>query len=251
MMHTPATCALLLLAASAACSTSSSPQDAGVELSAIALSLEAGDTQAAFQELERLLDAGYPTPSDLLSDQRFRILRDDPAHRERLRDLLSDHARPAPIVMVDPSEPGMPLRFDLTVLDARSGHPLQGVHVLFTQVDDQGLYQPSDLDQKLISRNPRLFGFASTDPSGTVSARTIRPAHYHAHYDASEPAHIHFTLTMEGYRTWGGEILFEDDPRVDAEVRTEADRHGTPILKTTVAADGTLHASATVRLQQE
>lgn len=113
------------------------------------------------------------------------------------------------------------------------------------------LYQPSDLDQKLISWNPRLFGFCLTDADGFVFVRTIPPAHYHTHYDAEEPAHIHFTLTKEGYRTWGGELFFDDDPRVNQEVRAELNQVGTPIAKTSVDADGVERATVQVRLQRE
>ncbi|MGB0954033.1 MAG: hypothetical protein ACPG31_12500 [Planctomycetota bacterium] len=118
-------------------------------------------------------------------------------------------------------------------------------------MDQVGLYQPSDLKEKLISWNPRLFGYATTDKHGRVTVQTIRPAHYHAHYDAEEPAHIHFTATHPGYRTWGGEIFFTDDPRVTPEVRAESQRVGTPIMNLIRDANGALEAEVQIVLQQE
>lgn len=209
-----------------------------------------GDPAAALHRMELAFASGFPTPSEVLTDPVFRTLRDDPTWRPQLRDLMEGYAREHSMRMVDPEEPGTPLAMSMRFLDQESGEPLEGVHVKIVHVDHNGLYAPEDLDQKLISWNPRLFGFCTTDAEGTVHVQTIRPSYYHPHYDAEEPAHIHFTVNAKGYREWGGEIFFDDDPRVDDEIRRESRRVGTPIARTVPDEQGVLQTSVSLRLQR-
>ena len=141
-----------------------------------------GDSKAAVAALSAALDAGYQTPSDILSSTRFRRLRDDPIMRKALRNLMAKHPRPAIITMVDRDEPGVPRSLEIRIVDGEDGQPVEGVVVKIVHVDDRGLYQPSDLDAKTIQWNPRLFGYCSTDANGKVSIRSIRPAHYTPQY---------------------------------------------------------------------
>ena len=230
---------LLLLVSMAGCSAKqeAGPKTQGHQTVAVPTSLEGAysaltgaDFRTVLTLLEESFASGYPTPSEVLADPAFRPLRDDPQWRPQLHDLLAGVARESSIRMVDPEEPGTPLALTLRILDGPTGDPVQGVHVKFVHVDHRGLYAPNDLDQKLVSWNPRLFGFCTTD--------------------ADEPAHIPFTVNKEGYREWGGEIFFDDDPRGDAAVRSESRRAGTPIAATTLDEHGVLQTSVTLRLQQ-
>jgi protocatechuate 3,4-dioxygenase beta subunit len=209
-----------------------------------------GDRKAALAALSTALDAGYQTPSSILSSTRFRPLRDEPIMRKALRNVMAKHPRPAVITMVDRDEPGVPLSLELRIVDGEDGQPVEGVVVKIVHVDARGLYQPSDLEAKPLQFNPRLFGYCSTDANGKVSIVSIRPAHYTPQYNAAEPAHVHFTITREGYRQWGGEIFFDDDERVNASVREEARRIGTPIARVVTGTDGVQRATVTLRMQR-
>jgi len=223
---------------------------ASAPLGAAYPALAAADFDKVLTLLEESFTSGYPAPSELLADPAFRPLRDDPQWRPQLRDLLSRFARESSIRMVDSTEQGPPLALTIRILDEQTGAPLSDVHVKIVQVDHLGLYAPNDLDQALVSWNPRLFGFCTTNAGGFVHVRTIRPAHYHPHYDAIEPAHLHFTVNKEGYREWGGEIFFDDDPRVDGAVRRESRHVGTPILQTVLDEQGVLQGSVSLHLQR-
>ena len=62
-----------------------------------------------------------------------------------------------------------------------------------------------------------------TDGRGRYSYRTIRPGSYPG---TRVPQHIHYEATADGRGTRVFEIVFEDDPFLNAQVRAEAARPG-------------------------
>lgn len=202
--------------------------------------------KAALAALSSALDAGYPSPSDILTSSEFRQLRDDPVLLSSLRDVMAKHPRPSRITMVDGDEPGIPMNLEVTIMDEEDGNPVDGVEVKIVHVDNRGLYQPGDLEAGAMEWNPRLFGYCTSGAEGKVNIRTIRPAYYAPIYDAEEPAHVHFTLSRVGYRDWAGEIFFDDDDRIDSEALNA----GTPIARVVTGKSGIQNVSVTLRMQR-
>jgi protocatechuate 3,4-dioxygenase beta subunit len=62
-----------------------------------------------------------------------------------------------------------------------------------------------------------------TDGQGRYSYRTIRPGSYPS---TRVPQHIHYEVTAEGQGTRIFEIVFDDDPFVNAKTREDAAKPG-------------------------
>lgn len=102
-----------------------------------------------------------------------------------------------------PWEPGERLEIEFQVVDAKD-RPIPGTKVSALQADADGLYNPAGWNR----RTPRLAALAWTDGDGMVTFRTIRPGAYPS---KTEPAHIHFSVVIDGkpqFRT----LWFEGDP---------------------------------------
>ncbi len=242
---------VLLVAAAAGCSDRDpSPPDTKDHAAEISFQQAAdlgreGRLDGALRKLQRALDDGYPYPSRVLSDDQFQPLVENPETREQLSTLLKTHARESRITIVGPREPGLPLIMTIRIIDEATGATVPGAVIALTQTDTRGHYFTDDDHW-----NPRLFGYARTDSTGRVEIRTIRPGHYAAEYDADDqPAHVHFNVEADGYRPFGGEILFDDDPRLTDAHRAEAANGGNPIGIVNVDDDGVQRSDAEIRLQ--
>lgn len=211
-----------------------------------------GDLAGAFAALQRSLQAGYPSPSDVLSSAGFGPLLDDAEWRPKLYDLLRENARESDITMVSPDAAGEPMVLTVRVVAGQSDPPVpvepafsrEGVIVGLVHVNDAGYYNPTDRDA---SWNPRLFGFAVTDGSGTIVVRTIRPGYYAPEHDSmAEPAHAHYTIEYNGNPLRASEFFFSDDPRLTEATRREAERMRVPIASVTRGADGVWQAEVSI-----
>ncbi|MFI4944006.1 MAG: hypothetical protein ACHP85_12120, partial [Burkholderiales bacterium] len=69
------------------------------------------------------------------------------------------------------------------------------------------------------NRNPRLMVLLRTDAAGRYAYRTIRPASYPG---TNVPQHIHYEVTAAGHGARIFEIVFDQDPLVTAEIRSQA-----------------------------
>ena len=204
-----------------------------------------GQLDAAIGLLNQSFEAGHRTPSNVRTDDAFHGLFAHPEARERLRSLLKEHARESTITMVSADEPGARLVLGLRIVDETSGEALAGAVVQLVHVDLRGYYAA---DVK--TWNPRLFGLARTNRLGQVEVHTIRPGHYASEYEADDqPAHIHYNIEALGYRPFGGEILFDDDPRMTAGQRAEAHKNGFPIAVVRKDAGAVWRGTATIELQ--
>jgi protocatechuate 3,4-dioxygenase beta subunit len=88
-----------------------------------------------------------------------------------------------------------------------------------------------------------------TDAEGRYEYRTIRPGPYPG---GGVPAHVHYVVSAPGFRERVFEIVFDDDPLVDAEIRQLAARPsgGFALCTPTRDAGRVWHCTQDVRLQR-
>ena len=222
------------------------PEAHYAEASSLAM---AGDHDGAFDALQRSMRAGYAAPSDVLCSESLRSLLDDPQWRPRVRELLKSAARESSISMVRPDEPGEPMVLTVRIVSGRDESPgpaappavRKGIVVGIVHVNAAGYYQPWTKNEDW---NPRHFGFAVTDETGTVVVRTIRPGYYAPEYEApNEPAHVHYDIEYKGEILRASEFFFEDDPRLVADGR---DADGQPIASMVRDDEGVWRAEVTI-----
>ena len=117
-------------------------------------------------------------------------------------------------------EPGERLEVTGVVYAADGRTPVASASVYVYQTDTHGYYRPDDA---MGNRDPRLMALLRTDGQGRYSYRTIRPGSYPG---TRVPKHIHYEVTADGHGTRIFEIVFEDDPFVTPQIRTDAARPG-------------------------
>jgi len=110
-------------------------------------------------------------------------------------------------------EPGQPLTVS-GVVSGSDGAPIAGASLYIYQTDHEGYYGVKPASD---NRNPRLKLFLRSDASGNWSFDTIKPGSYP---NSQVPAHIHFEVSAPGRAPKIFEIVFEGDPFVTAEMRT-------------------------------
>ena len=115
--------------------------------------------------------------------------------------------------MTRPEEPGARLHVTGVVV-ASNGTPVAGASFYIYQTDREGYYGVKPASD---SRNPRLKLFLRSDARGAWSFETIRPGSYPA---SRAPQHIHFEVSATGFAPRIFEIVFEDDPFVTSEMRS-------------------------------
>lgn len=133
---------------------------------------------------------------------------------EGLPKSLTSSSRIAPL-----GEPGEPMRIEGTVRDRR-GLPVGGVIVYAYHTNLGGIY-PTDETAKgeAAARHGRLRGWAQTDAVGHYQFDTIRPGGYP---NRQTPQHVHMHVIEVGRCTYFlDELLFDDDPRLTPEKRTQ------------------------------
>jgi catechol 1,2-dioxygenase len=121
---------------------------------------------------------------------------------------------------------GEPLAVSGRVVDP-AGKPLAGVLVDVWQASPVGLYENQDPEQP--DRN--LRGLFETDAEGRFHFRTVRPAGYPVPTDGPcgellraqdrhpwRPAHIHFMLSKEGWRTLVTQVFDNADDAIESDV---------------------------------
>lgn len=125
---------------------------------------------------------------------------------------LTSSARIAPA-----GEAGEPMRIVGTVRDDE-GRIASGVLVYAYHTNASGVYPTADSQRGQAGfRHGRLRGWAKTDANGRYQFDTIRPAGYP---NTDLPAHVHMHVLEPGRCTYYiDDILFEDDPRLTADMR--------------------------------
>jgi catechol 1,2-dioxygenase len=133
--------------------------------------------------------------------------------------------KPGESIARDPGG-GEPLAVSGFVKDL-GGKPIAGAIVDVWQASPVGLYENQDEKQP----DHNLRGRFETDARGRFHFRTIRPKGYPIPMDGPcgelvraqdrhpyRPAHLHFMLTKEGYRTLVTQVFADDDDMIDADV---------------------------------
>ena len=167
---------------------------------------------SAMLKLQQAFAAGLPKPMQLVTDSKFYPLIDSPVYRPKVRELLQDYSIQDKAVMVRKEEPGLPIAITIKIVDESSGVPLPDVKAELVQADSSGYYF-----RETSTWNPRLFAYLCSDKNGTLKVQTIRPGSYSDDDDNPVPAHVHFTLKKDGYRNYGSEFTFADDPNIMKE----------------------------------
>lgn len=201
---------------------------------------------AALASLQQSLQAGFATPSQVLSHGAFRPMLHDPQMRRQVRDLLAAHAREARVTMVDADEPGDPFRFAGTLTDAKTGKPVAGARIYFYQTDDGGLYAPEFAGSGGGSNNPRLFCYVRPDADGHFEVRSVVPGSYP---NSSVSRHVHYQISAPSYRDLRAEFILDETPRPSASSREYARNRGWPVVQRERAEDGVWQVEIELSLQ--
>jgi protocatechuate 3,4-dioxygenase beta subunit len=120
---------------------------------------------------------------------------------------------PAHGMVVPSGEPGQPLHVTGVVVNA-SGQPVRGASLYVYQTDHEGYY---GIKPQSDNRNPRLKLLLRSDAQGSWSFDTIRPGSYP---NSRVPSHIHFEVSAPGLAPRIFEIVFEGDPFVTDQMRS-------------------------------
>lgn len=136
------------------------------------------------------------------------------------------------------SEPGDPLVLTGQVVQPDGRTPAAGVVIYAYHTNAEGVYPTRGDERNWARRHGYLRGWVKTDEEGRYQFRTIRPATYPSR---SSPAHIHLVVKEPNRQEyWIDDVVFEDDPQLDARYRAEReDRGGSGIIPLTRDESGT------------
>ena len=110
-------------------------------------------------------------------------------------------------------EPGQNLQVSGVVVGP-DGAPVSGASLYIYQTDHEGYYGVKPASD---NRNPRLKLFLRTDAKGSWTFETVKPGSYP---NSRVPPHIHFEVSAPGRAPKIFEIVFEGDPFVTPEMRS-------------------------------
>jgi protocatechuate 3,4-dioxygenase beta subunit len=131
-----------------------------------------------------------------------------PVHEAPANGPSAGHLAPA-------AEPGERLTVSGVVVGV-NGAPIRGASIYVYQTDREGYYGVKPASD---NRNPRLKLFLRSGDGGTWSFETIRPGSYPG---SRVPGHIHFEVSARGFAPRIFEIVFEGDPFITADMRSNA-----------------------------
>ncbi len=111
------------------------------------------------------------------------------------------------------AEPGDALTVSGVVVGS-DGAAIPGASLYIFQTDREGYYGVKPVSD---NRNPRLKLYLRSDARGAWSFTTIKPGSYP---NSRIPAHIHFEVAAPGHAPKIFEIVFENDPFITADMRS-------------------------------
>lgn len=129
------------------------------------------------------------------------------------------------------------------------GKPAGGVVIYAYHTNAAGLYAGGTPETEWSRRHGRLRGWVRTGADGRYRFETIRPAPYP---NQTLPAHVHLTVLEPGRQTyWIDDVVFEEDPLVDARYRAAREnRGGNGIVRLERTAEGRLLATRDILLER-
>jgi hydroxyquinol 1,2-dioxygenase len=123
--------------------------------------------------------------------------------------------------------PGPALFVDCWIKDT-SGKPIEGAEVDVWHSSPEGFYEQQDPNQAEMN----LRGKFMTDARGHFSFRSVKPAGYPIPIDGPvgdlvratgrhhyRPAHLHFLIFKDGFKTLISQVYVNDDARLDSDVQ--------------------------------
>ena len=123
--------------------------------------------------------------------------------------------------------PGLPLFVNAWVKDT-AGKPVADAEVDVWQSSPEGFYE----NQDPVQANMNLRGKFRTDAKGHISLRTVRPSGYPIPVDGPvgdlirlqgrhnmRPAHLHFLIFKDGYKTHISQVYVNDDVNLETDVQ--------------------------------
>jgi Dioxygenase len=198
-----------------------------------------GERDRALDGLERALALDLDQPERAYADPLFESVRTTP----RFRCLLRKNVHAWSLAIVPEGEPGDGLIVHGAVVAAADGKPVPAARLFVWQTGADGrCSRPKD-----DADNPRLFGYLEASRGGRFELQTVRPGGAPGTRAAQR---IHYVVEADGYEKVEGEILFADDPNLDAATRAEALRRGFPIVDAVRGKGGVLNADATIALSR-
>lgn len=159
---------------------------------------------------------------------------------------MAEKNAPSRITIATKEEPGERLIVSGIVSASDGKTPLANASIYVYHTDANGRYTPGATDD---NRNPRLRGYMRTDAQGRYEYSTIKPAPYPGD---GPPAHIHYHVNAPGFLERVFEIVFEGDPKINADIRANAAKEGSgfSIRKLTRDAQGVWHCTQNVTLRK-
>ena len=123
--------------------------------------------------------------------------------------------------------PGPALFVDCWIKDS-NGKPIEGAEVDVWHSSPEGFYEQQDPNQAEMN----LRGKFMTDARGHFSFRSVKPAGYPIPIDGPvgdlvratgrhhyRPAHLHFLIFKDGFKTLISQVYVNDDARLDSDVQ--------------------------------
>ncbi len=147
------------------------------------------------------------------------------------------------IVVAGADEPGQRMVVSGT-LYARDGEtPVPGATVFVFHTDARGYYSEGGMDES----DARLCGLMLTDARGRYRFESVKPAHYAT---GGPPAHVHYFVSGDGFRSQGFSLNFEGDPKLGAAGRdASANPTWDRIRPGRLDENGVLHVQRDLRLR--
>jgi protocatechuate 3,4-dioxygenase, beta subunit len=159
---------------------------------------------------------------------------------------VAEKNAPAKVAITTKGEPGERLIVSGVVFGPDGKTPRANASIYVYHTDATGRYTPGATDD---NRNPRLRGYMRTDAQGRYEYSTIKPAPYPGD---GPPAHIHYHVNAPGYQERVFEIVFEGDPKVNADIRARAAQEGSAFSIRPLKRDpqGVWHCTQDVKLRK-
>lgn len=124
-------------------------------------------------------------------------------------------------------KPGLPLFVTASVRDPE-GRPVAGARVDVWHASAEGFYENQDPSQAEMNLRGRFV----TGDDGRIAFRTVKPAGYPIPVAGPvgdllrlqgrhnlRPAHIHFLIAKEGFKTQFAQVYASDDPNLETDVQ--------------------------------
>lgn len=197
-----------------------------------------GATQSLWARAKSEIDVLSNNPKNKISYRNLHTLITDnytsftKDERKEIRATLKDVSANSSTNICSAKERGKKIHVKGTIVD-QSGKPIPFVNLSIFQTDAKGYYTPYDSITKSMGENdPRIFGFLRTDGAGNFEFTSVRPASYPTkHKDGYIPQHIHINTVAPGFKDRFVQVVFEDDPAMNAKWVAWAKDHDFPVLK--------------------